>query len=250
VLDVGQGDAILVESPTGTQILFDAGPPKKILGQLTRVMPPLDRHIDAIVITNPDADHIGGFSDVLKMYKVGQVFEPGTFNDSRTYQNLEDTIKNKKIPDILLKKGMRLDIGGGAVIDVLFPDRDVSMWDSNDGSVVAKLTYGNISIMLTGDATAETEKIILEEFSSVDIHSTVLKVGHHGSRTSSSPSFVRAVNPTFAVISDGKDNTYGHPHIQTLDTLTQFGAKIFRTDTRGTILMKSDGQKLNFSFAK
>ena len=250
MLDIGQGDGLFIESPTGTQILVDAGPPRKILSALARMMSPFDRHIDAIVITNPDADHIGGFLDVLKVYKVDRVFEPGTYNDSKTYQNLENEIKNKNIPDILAKKGMRLDIGGGAVIDILFPDRDVSLWDSNDGSIVAKLTYGKTSVMLTGDATAETEKIILEEFSSLQLWSTILKVPHHGSRTSSSVAFVKAVSPSYALISDGKDNKYGHPHQDTLDTLTLFGAKIFRTDLLGNIIMKSDGEKEVFSFGK
>lgn len=250
MLDIGQGDALFIESPTGTQILFDAGPPRKILSALARVMSPFDRHIDAIIITNPDADHVGGFLDVLKVYKVDRVFEPGTYNDSKTYQNFETEIKNKKISDIFAKRGMKLDIGGGAVIDILFPDRDVSLWDSNEGSIVAKLTYGKISIMLTGDATALTEKIILGENSKDQLQSTILKVGHHGSRTSTSEAFVKAVSPTYAVISDGKDNNYGHPHRDTLDTLTQFGAKIFRTDLLGTIIMKSDGKNEVFSFRK
>ena len=97
MLDIGQGDGLFIESPTGTQILVDAGPPRKILSALARMMSPFDRHIDAIVITNPDADHIGGFLDVLKVYKVDRVFEPGTYNDSKTYQNLENEIKNKNI---------------------------------------------------------------------------------------------------------------------------------------------------------
>ena len=159
-------------------------------------------------------------------------------------------MKKNNIADILAKKGMRLDIGGEAVIDVLFPDRDVSYWATNDGSIVAKLSYGNTSIMLTGDATAKTEKIILEENSVAQLKSSVLKVGHHGSRTSTSPEFVKAVSPIYAFISDGKDNKYGHPHQDTLDTLSKFGAKVFRTDLLGTIIMKSDGQNVKFSFMK
>ena len=240
MLDVGQGDSLFIESPTGTQILFDAGPPRKVLSQLARVMSPFDRTLDAIVITNPDADHIGGFADVLKTYKVGQVFEPGTISDSKTYQNLEQEIKNKKIPDILARKGMRLHLGGGAVIDILFPDRDVFDWSSNDGSIVAKLTYGKTSIMLTGDATAKTEKIILSENSGAQLDSTILKVGHHGSRTSSSTEFVKAVSPAYALISDGRDNKYGHPHQDTLDTFSSFGIKILRTDILGTIIFSCD----------
>ncbi len=238
MLDVGQGDALFIESPTGTQIMFDGGPARRVLGPLARVMSPFDRSIDAIVITNPDADHIGGFTDILKNYKVGAVFEPGTLNDSKTFQNLKTEIKNQNIPDILAKKGMRLDIGGGAMIDILFPDQDVSAWTSNDGSIVARLTYGDTSIMLTGDATMKTEKIILGENTPSVLRSTILKVGHHGSRTSTSGEFAKAVSPTYALISDGKDNKYGHPHPETLTTLAQFGAKIFRTDLLGTIIIK------------
>jgi len=250
MLDVGQGDALFIESPTGTQILVDGGPPRKILSQLARVMPAFDRSIDAIIITNPDQDHIGGFLDVLKVYKVDRVFEPGTYNDSKTYQNLELEIKNKNIPNILVKKGMRLDIGGEAVIDILFPDRDVSLWDSNDGSIVAKLMYGKTSVMLTGDSTAKTEKIIIEDNSKNQLKSTILKVGHHGSRTSTSPEFVKAIAPIYALISDGKDNKYGHPHQETLNTLFLLGAKIFRTDLFGTIVMESDGINMSFPFHK
>jgi competence protein ComEC len=240
MLDVGQGDGLFIESPTGTQVMFDAGPPRSVLGPLQRVMSPFDKSIDAFVITNPDADHIGGLADILKNYKVGEVFESGTLTDSKTYQSLREEMKKQNVPDILAKKGMRLDIGGGAYIDILFPDRDVSEWATNDGSVVAKLTYGKTSIMLTGDAGAKTEKIILGENSTTQLNSTILKVGHHGSRTSSSPSFVKAVSPEYAMISVGKDNKYGHPHQETLDTLTQVGAKILRTDLIGTIIMKCD----------
>lgn len=250
MLDIGQGDALFIQSPTGTQIMFDAGPPHSISGPLARVMPPFDRSIDAIVITNPDADHISGFLDVLKNYKVGKVFEPGTINDSKIYQNLEEEIKRQNIPNILAKRGMRLDIGGGAVIDILFPDRDVYTWSANDGSIIAKLSYGNTSIMLTGDTTSETEKIVLGENSPAQLKSTILKVAHHGSRTSSSSSFVQAVSPQYALISDGRENKYGHPHLDILDILGQSGAKILRTDLLGTIILKSDGNVLNWHYER
>ncbi len=240
MLDVGQGDAIFLESPTGTQILFDGGPARKVLAPLSRVMSPLDKSIDALVITNPDADHIGGFVDILKNYEVGMVLEPGTFNSSQTYKNLKNEIKNKNIPNILARRGMRLHIGSGVVIDILFPDRDVSVWESNDGSIVARLTYGGNSIMLTGDATAKTEKVLLAGNSAEALRSTVLKVGHHGSRTSSSDTFVKAVSPEFALISSGKDNNYGHPHPDTLGTLLSAGVQILRTDLLGSIVMKCD----------
>ena len=243
MLGVGQGDALFIETPSGTQIMFDTGPARKILGPLARVMSPFDRSIDAIVITNPDADHIGGFLDILKNYKVGAVFEPGTFNDTKTFQNLKEEIERRDIPDILAKKGMKLDLGGDVFIDILFPDRDVSTWETNEGSIVARLSYGDTSIMLTGDATAKTEKIILGENSPAQLQSYILKVGHHGSRSSTSLEFLNAVSPAYALISAGKNNKYGHPHPDVLDALTQIGAKIFRTDLEGSIIMKCDTMK-------
>lgn len=244
MFDVGQGDGLFIESPTGVQILFDAGPPRKILNNIYSVMSSFDKHIDAIFITNPDTDHIGGFMEVLKNYKVDYVFEPGTINDSKTYQNLKQEIKNKNIIDILARRKMMLDIGSGAYIEILFPDRDVSTWATNDGSIIARLVYGQNSIMLTGDATNKTERIILEENSKEKIKSNILKVGHHGSRTSTSQNFVKIVAPTYALISDGKDNKYGHPHRETLQTLEKFGVKILRTDMLGTIIVKCDMIKI------
>jgi len=240
MLDVGQGDALFIESPTGAQILVDAGPPRRIIGELARLMPSFDRYIDAIIITNPDQDHIGGFADVLDTYKIGKVFEPGTLNDSKTYQNLLTEIKNKNIPKFLARRGMKLHLGGGVVMDILFPDRNVSIWTPNDGSVVARLAYGNSVIMLTGDATIKTEKIILAKNPAESLRSDILKVGHHGSRTSTSELFLKAVSPKYALISDGKDNKYGHPHREVLDTLERFKAEILRTDILGTIIFFCD----------
>ena len=213
-------------------------------------MPPLDRTIDAIVITNPDADHIGGFLDILKNYKVDLVLEPGTQNSSKTFQNLKMEVKDKKITRVLARRGMRLNLGGGAVIDILFPDRDVSSWSTNDGSVVARLSYGGTSVLLMGDATAKTEKIILEKNSSTYLRNDVLKVGHHGSRSSTYSALVQSVAPAYALISSGASNSYGHPHQEVLKTLVDAGAQIFRTDLLGTIILKSDGRRENFSFYK
>ena len=244
MLDVGQGDALFIESPTGVQVLIDAGPPRKILGQLMKIMPAFDRSLDAIILTHPDQDHIGGFTEVLKNYKVGKVFNPGIMDDSKTYQNLEIEISRQKIPEILARRGMHFDLGGGAVLDILFPDQDVSGWETNEGSVVAKLTYGKTSIMLTGDAPTKTEKIILGENSAQLLKSNILKVGHHGSRNSSSSQFLKAISPKYALISVGKNNKYGHPHTEVLDLLNQINAKIFRTDQIGAIILKCDNMDI------
>jgi competence protein ComEC len=242
MLDVGQGDALFIESPSGTQVLFDGGPPRKILGPLSKLMSPFDRSIDAIIITNPDTDHIGGFIDVLKKYKVGVLLQSGTVNDTKTFQNLKNEIKRKNIPDIVAHRGMRLDLGDGVFIEILFPDRDVVDWSTNDGSIVARLTYGETEIMLTGDATTKTEKIILSNYDLQNLKSDILKVGHHGSRTSTSAEFVKAVAPTHAFISDGKNNRYGHPNKEVLDLLSAAGATILRTDEVGNIIVNSDGK--------
>lgn len=240
MLDVGQGDALFIESPIGKQILVDAGPPGAVMKELSKVMPLFDRSIDMIIITNPDADHMAGFLDVLKFYKVGAVLEPGTTNDSKTYENLENLIKDKNIPKSLAKAGMNIDMGDGAYLEILFPDRDVSTWERNDGSIIMKLVYGENSIMLTGDATVATEQIVLDRYSPEFLDVDILKVGHHGSYTSTRDSFVKALSPTYALISLGKKNSYGHPHIETLDTLNKLGAKILRTDLEGTILFECD----------
>ncbi|MCX6757801.1 MAG: MBL fold metallo-hydrolase [Candidatus Nomurabacteria bacterium] len=244
-LDIGQGDGLFIESPSGVQMLVDGGPIHSILAPLSKVMPLYDKHIDAIMITNPDADHIGGFIDILKNYDVDYIIEPGTFNPSKTYATVEQLVLEKHVKKIIARRGMKLNLGAGAYINILFPDRDVSTWSPNDGSIVARLSYGNNSVMLTGDATQKTEGIILGENhgeSARLLKSTILKVGHHGSRTSSSSAFVQAVAPTYAVISDGRDNKYGHPHQETLNTLNSFNIKILRTDLLGTIIFKGDGK--------
>lgn len=249
VLDVEQGDAILIESPTGTQVLFDAGPPNKILSQLAKVMPPTDRSLDVIFITHPDQDHIGGILDVLENYSVSYIFESGTSSDSQTFKNFKNLVKEKNIEDILAKKGTRIDIGGGAYIEILFPDRNVSSWETNAGSVVARVVYGENSVMLTGDAPAETESIILSNNSPESLQSDILKLGHHGSKTSTSLNFLKIVNPDYAVISVGLNNKFKHPKQEILSRLADFGIEVFRTDQDGIIEVKLDGKDENITFS-
>ena len=240
MLDVGQGDSLFIESPAGMQILIDGGRDKKTLSELSKLIPFYDKSIDMLIITNPDLDHIGGFLDVLKNYKVDVVLEPGTYNDSTIYKSIENEIKRKNTSRILARAGTRIDIGGGAYIEILFPDRDVSIWDNNDGSVIARLVYGESTVMLTGDATVRTEEIVLEDYGEEDLRSDILKIGHHGSRTSTSKEFLEKVRPKYAVISSGKGNSYGHPHKEILSILESFGVEILRTDTLGTIIFTCD----------
>ncbi len=243
VLDIGQGDSIYVEAPNGRQMLIDGGRTSKILSRLSEVMPFGDRSIDVLVVTNPDADHFAGFINVLENYDVGMVMESGTVSTSKTYKAFVALLAEKKIPDVLARSGMDvlLDAKKNVHMEILFPDRDVSHFTHNDGSIVSRLIYGATSVMLTGDATKHTENILVSKYPKEELESTILKVGHHGSRTSSGASFVKAVAPKYSVISDGKNNSYGHPHKETLDTLLSAGVKILRTDELGTIVFQSDG---------
>jgi competence protein ComEC len=241
VLDVGQGDALYIESPTGVQVLIDGGPGDTLLQELPSVMPALDRSLDAVVETHPDADHIGGFSELLDRYEVGSFIEPGVSKDTATAKRLEEKIDEKKIPRIIARGGMSLDLGGGARLDILYPDHAVSNLPSdkaNEGGIVARLVYGESEALLMADVGAGVETHLLK-FNTEALDSDILKVGHHGSRFSSSKEFVRAVSPDTAVISVGK-NSYGHPTAQTLGTLKEVGATLFRTDENGTVRCISD----------
>ncbi len=243
-LNIGQGDAIFIESPNGNQMLIDGGPPSGALSrEIGKLMPFYDRSIDMIMVSNPDKDHLGGFVDLVNSYNVASVIEPGTTGASSEARVLKKEIENKKIKYFSARRGERIMLGDGAYLEVLFPDRDVSGVSTNDGSIVGRLVYGKTSIMFTGDAPQNVEKY-LTLLDSKNLKSDVLKVGHHGSRTSSSEEFVGFISPTYAVISDGKGNSYGHPHKETLATLEKFGVDILRTDQVGTIVMESDGEKV------
>jgi len=249
VLDVGQGEALFIESPTGVQVLIDGGPGKNLLLALPQVLPWYDRSIDMIVVTNPDLDHYSGFFSLLDRYSVASVFESGTISKTDTYRLLEKKIEDKHILKIIASRGQRIDLGGGAYLEVLFPDRDVSGLSSNDGSLVMRLVYGETSVMLQGDSTRKIEEY-LEALDRKSLKSTILKVGHHGSRTSTGESYVEAVQPEFVVISSGRDNTYGHPHKETLDTLSAHTIAVFNTCVMGTIVFRSDGVRFSLQNTK
>jgi competence protein ComEC len=245
-LDVGQGDAIYVEAPNGKQMLIDGGPDTKVLPQLAKVMPFGDRSIDILVATHPDSDHIGGLPSVIDDYKIGGVLENGATTDTQIYQNLENKITSKNIKKIIARTGMKiiLDKEKNIYFEILFPDRDVSNMDSNDGSIVGKLVYGNESFMLTGDATKYTENLIEWNEGHQILKSNVLKLGHHGSRTSSSVLWLEDVHPDVAIISAGKNNRYGHPHKETLDELSSLRIPFLATYIKGNIIFKTDGVNL------
>lgn len=240
-LDVGQGDSIYIESPTGTQVIIDGGPGKTLMREISRVLPFYDRSVDMVVVTNPDKDHFEGFIGFLKKYSVAVVLEPGTSNVSGTYKTLEDEIESRNIPQILARRGQIVDLGGGAFLEILFPDRDISGLGANDGSLVMRLVYGDTSVMLQGDSTSKIEEYLIAMGGNLD--SDILKTGHHGSKTSTIENYVEAVSPEWAIISAGKGNSYGHPHKETIDTLNKEKVKILGTYDLGRITFESDGKK-------
>ena len=245
-LNIGQGDSAYVESPTHRKILIDGGPNASVLSEIGKLMPWYDHNIDALVISNSDVDHFGGFIDLIKRYHVGLVVESGAVGGAPSYKTLEELIAQKKITRVLASRGDSLDIGGGVHLDFLFPDRDPSKMKTNDASFIAQLVYASTTVMFTGDAPNATEEYVLSLASSdktgaSSLKSDILKAGHHGSRTSASESFVSAVAPKYGIISAGLDNSYGHPHQETLDLFDKLKIQTLITFKLGTIIFKSDG---------
>jgi competence protein ComEC len=243
VLDVGQGDALFIESPTGVQVIIDGGPNNNLMREISGVLPWYDRHVDMIVITNPDRDHYEGFFSFLDKFKTDFVLKSGTNQDSELYKSLEQKIKTKNITEVLARRGQIIDIGGGAYLQILFPDRNAPELSSNDGSIVMRMVYGDTSVMLQGDSTLRIEEY-LTTLDKEGLKSTILKTGHHGSRTSTGEEYVKLVDPEWAVISAGKDNSYGHPHSEVIEILSKQKVKILGTYAFGKIVFESDG--LNF----
>jgi competence protein ComEC len=243
MLNIGQGDALFIEGPTGIQVLVDAGPNTgAVLRELPRVMRFGDRTIDAVIETHPDADHMGGFVDVLKRYKVGVYITPGIVSKTNTLiEALNKSVDAERALIFVARRGMVIDLGGGAHLDVLYPDADVSGYGekTNDGSIVARLVYGETEVLLTGDAGFETEDHLLAIASST-LAADILKVGHHGSRSSTGEAFIQAVHPQMALVSVGAKNSYGHPTQETLDRLRFAGVPVMRTDQHGSIVCTSD----------
>ena len=233
-IDVGQGDAILIDRGD-TDILVDGGPTSANVLAYLRGQAIGD--IDLLVATHPHADHIGGLADVLAQYVVSEVWVNGDTATSQTYQSFAAAVADEGAPVREVTRGHTTQMNG-LEIAVLNPTSQLT-GDLNGDSVVFRLTCGGVSVLLTGDATSNSEASMLAD-SGLGLDSDVLKVGHHGSSTSTSAAFLAAVSPTDAVISVGAGNTYGHPTQETLGRLAAAGATVFRTDLNGTVVLTSD----------
>ena len=244
-LDVGQGDAIFVEAPNGNQILIDGGPNKSVLRELSKQMPFYDRTIDAVILTHPHLDHYAGLNEVLKKYKVSLEMDPGTKVKGAGFGEFENLVKLKNIKNLYAKREMKISLDKDLRLDILLPVINDKNLSEHDGMLVSRLVYKNNSFLLTGDTGDMEDNLenFLLSFGG-NIKSDVLKIGHHGSKTSTSEKFLGWVSPGLAVISADKNNKYGHPHKEVTERLSVFEIPTLRTDEKGTIDLKSDGEKI------
>jgi competence protein ComEC len=241
--DIGQGDAIFIETSYGHQVLIDGGPNSVILEKLAEEMPFWDKTIDLIILTHPDQDHITGLLSVLESYNVKRILWTGIVRDTSQYDKWKELIEKENAEIIIAHSSQEVRMGKVS-LDILYPFESLEgqeIKNCNDTSIVSRLVYGSNSFLLTGDATKALENKIMSYY---ELNSDVLKVGHHGSKTSTSKGFLENVSPDIAVISCGRNNPYKHPHEIVLKNLEEFGIKILRTDQEGDIKIISNGNNL------
>lgn len=241
ILDVGQGDSILIQKGT-KQVLIDGGPSGKTeLAKLGKYLPFFDREIDIVIATHPDRDHIAGLVDAARNYQIGKVFSTGAQKDTAVFKEWKEILEYNRIESLETAEGDELNIGD-AKIKIIFPSEavDPAAGDANNKSVVARLDFGDNSFLFTGDIESLAEKEILASGENIDVD--FLKVAHHGSKYSSSDEFLDATSPEEAIISVGANNSYGHPTEVVLDALAKRNIKVWRTDGMGDIIYQCKTQ--------
>jgi len=244
--DVGQGDAIFIEDQKLHQVLIDGGPDSTVLEKLGKEIPSWDNTLDLIILTHPEKDHLAGLIEVLKRYKVENILWTGVVRDTAEYKEWKKLIEEEGAKIFIAKAGQKIHSSAknfGA--EILYPLESLegkTLEDSNNTSIIIRLVFGENSFLFTGDAYQSAERELIQR--EVNIDSDVLKVGHHGSKTSSSEEFIEKVSPEIAVIPAGKDNPYGHPYPEVLETLARYGIRILRTDLDGDIKIVSNGKSL------
>jgi len=257
--DVGQGDAELIITPNGKTILIDGGPDDKILSKLGATLPIGQKKIDTIILTHPHADHLEGLIPVLRRYEVGEIYYTGALHTTNDFITWLKIIKEKQITMHLVNKQTVVDYERDLKLNFFWPNKDLSSATKidasdnnknpeyqknnsslNNTSIVFKMVYKNTSFLFVGDAEIPVEEEFLKQI--IDLKADALKVGHHGSHSSTSEEFLTKVAPKIAVISVGKNNDYDHPHLRTIRRLERHGVMIYRTDTDGDVKLESDGE--------
>jgi len=252
VLDVGQGDSILLRSPNGKTMLVDAGE----ASAYPAVDAALERHaiaaLDVVVATHPHNDHIGGMAKLIAEYPIAAFYLPNAVHTTRTFENMIDALEQAGVPvwPALGGPDAFLPWDEDVEVRILSPLPEGDYDDLNDYSVVLRVKYGDTAILLTGDAEARAEEQMLAALDASLLRAAVLKLGHHGSSTSTSRAFLRAVNSQSAIASLGAGNSYGHPHQETLDALAAYGVTLYRTDLMGEITVVLDGETVSITTEK
>lgn len=240
-IDVGQGDSTLIKCGDKS-MLIDAGDDSKGTAIQNYLKKQGVEKLDYLVLTHPDADHIGGAPVIITKFSINKVFMSNFEKDNKTYQKLIQALDNKRLKYSTPAVGSTHSLGD-AKITILAPNKKYD--NPNDSSIALIVQYGENRFLFTGDAEEGAEKDIIKN--NDDIKADVYQTGHHGSKSSSSEDFIKAVNPKYAVISCAEGNSYGHPHAQTLNTFRSKGIKVYRTDEEGSIIATSDGKKITFS---
>jgi len=241
LLDIGQGDAILIQTPARQNILIDAGADGRLLQELGNVLGFFERDIDLLILTHPDLDHIGGASDLLRRYDVQRVLMTGVLHSSAAYADILQEIARQRIPVDIASAGQMYVFDDGAELEILYPlesrvaDDPI---DNNATSIVARFDHGASSALFMGDADTAIEAELIT--AGVNLQADILKLGHHGATTSTSQAFLDAVQPDIALISAGVDNKFGHPRPEVMERITNM--QIYRTDEMGTVQLQSNGE--------
>jgi competence protein ComEC len=239
-IDVGQGDAILVLTPSKT-MLIDAGPRD---GNAAAYLQSVGvTEIDIVIATHPHADHIGGMPDIFSSFPVREIIDPGVAHSTLTYTRYLELIDEMDIPYTEARKGMRRELGAGAFAEIIHPSCTSEEF-LNDASIVIAVVLGNVRVLLTGDIERMSEEMLLDGDSDfvASLQSQIFKVPHHGSISSSHTGFLEAVGPEVSIIMCGLHNPYGNPHRVTLAALEAAGSDILRTDRNGHIVIRTDGE--------
>lgn len=248
-LDVGQGDAILIQTPFGQNILIDGGPDSSIVKELSENMDWWDKQIDLMILTHPHDDHVAGLNEVLKRYNVKKILYTGVIHDSPSFLAWLELIKNQRIPLVIIDRPQTIYFDDYCKLDILYPFESLlgkEVNNLNNSSIVSKLDCQEKNFLFTGDVEKEIEDLLLER--DIDLSAQVMKASHHGSDTSNSKDFLEKVNPEIVIIQVGENNMFEHPSRRVLKRFERIGANILRTDLNGNIKIIDNMGKLEIAY--
>jgi competence protein ComEC len=248
-LDIGQGDSILIKTPTGHTMIIDGGPSNTVLARMSEKLFYFDRDIDVMVATHPDADHVTGLIPVLQKYDVHAIVQSGETSETGVFEQLNMMVDGEHADMHTADVGDVIDFQDGVTATILHPYSGEHFKDTNSASVSMTLRYGDETFLLTGDLPSDKEPFLLSS-NLLPKNITVYKAGHHGSKYSSGDALLSYIKPDYAIISAGKDNKYGHPNPEAIARLQKYAKQILSTIDRGTISFLTDGEHIEVETKK